>query len=181
MTQPIRKVVSANRQKNNGGTIFYGNPAAGVLGSNGTDRQFIGVGLTYAGFHNDLFTYLKDVAYVQKAHTNANISFAKMNRGDYVMTGLFNTKLNRRSAYGASFPGQVRGRNFNFNIRTRKIVTAGWNYFTGRPLTTPTLSHDSFIRSGSATIDNRLVPGKIVWMGGTLGLPTRNNYAEKTG
>ena len=106
---------------------------------------------------------------------------------NYIMIGVPNRTVGQNPVkQGNIFP--TRSNNLNFNVRTRRIVTAGWNEFTGQPLVTPTLSHDSFIRSGSATIDNRVVPGKWNYVAGYKGSGkgapqniASQNYSERNG
>ena len=64
--------------------------------------------------------------------------------------------------------------------KTLKQVTAGWNYVTGRFLTTPTESNDSF-GTDDASRPSRAIPGEfVIHQGFGAGAPTQKDYRAKT-
>lgn len=178
-------------RRNRGGTVVNGGNVDGV---NITVAPSIKTFDVHSG---------KNGSRVPQQETNATIAvgghlrgtfqavsgdFAKMTAGRYIIVRYTNylagssyTKLNTGSA------GNIGHKSINYkdSFRTLKQVTAGWNYATGRFLTTPTVQLDSFggDNAGSPTRAN---PGEYVYTKyglathGALAVPVMGDYEAKT-
>lgn len=159
-----QKAITANSYKNKGGTVVFGGnanttsgpitnvPALSLNVANKAIGQTIGSQVISGGLTG-----------VQKALSSGNL--ATMTKGEYVMTWLGST-LAGVTTDVFNTPANYNINNLNSihkkeSIRSRLIVTAGWNYATGRPLTTPTAQSDSFGNDDAAR-PSRAVPGEFV-------------------
>lgn len=111
-------------------------------------------------------------------------NFATMAKGKYVMVWLSGGVLAGVAARQFLTPA-----NYNINRldsihksesrRTRLSVTAGWNYVTGKPLTTPTVQLDSFGNDDAAR-PTRTLPGEFVIKESNKRAPSMKDYPAKT-
>jgi hypothetical protein len=109
--------------------------------------------------------------------------FATQVAGDYVISFVPNAKLGITPTRGAG--GNRHSVHYNFNIRTTKVITAGWNLFTGEYISTPGVSHDDFVSpnwdgSDARPIDTQAVPGELAYIK-TGQIPTQDDYKPRTG
>ena len=162
---------SINSNRNNGGVIFYG---GNIL----SDSKVRSIDMRAAGYRDEKYGSTPIVNVNNKAISNS-VKFGKVTANDYIIKGLANTNINLTLKQSSDY--RRHSVHYNWDLKTRKIVTTGWNYFTGQPLTTPVpVTTDNMIRSGNAVIENRATPGKFVFQNGS---PTlfRSNYSAKTG
>lgn len=178
-----QKAITANSYKNKGGTVVFGGnanttsgpitnvPALSLNVANKAIGQTIGSQVISGGLTG-----------VQKALSSGNL--ATMTKGRYVMTWLSGGYLAGVAARSFNTPA-----NYNINniqsihkkesYRSRLIVTAGWNYVTGRPLTTPTAQSDSFGNDDAAR-PSRAVPGEFIIKKNNSPDPSMMDYSAKT-
>lgn len=184
MAAPYQKAISANAYKNRGGTVVFGgnatttttspftnNPALSLTVANKAIGQTIGSQVVSGGLTG-----------VQKALSSGDL--ATMAKGKYVMVWLSGGVLAGVAARQFNTPA-----NYNINrldsihkkeaYRSRLIVTAGWNYVTGRPLTTPTAQNDSFGNDDAAR-PTRSIPGEFIIKESNKRAPSMKDYAAKT-
>lgn len=178
----IRGPGTSGTQVKNGGTVLYGNASNTRVISN-TQSSISLVGVDHAGFLNvptqDTGAY---GASGWKA-INSNGSFGRVNARSYVIFQLMPVQLLANlSTTLLQTPGAdtVTRRSINRNetIQTVKFVTAGWNYVTGKFLTTPSISVDSF-GADDAARPTRALPGGLVYVDAGKTIIT-TDYKPKT-
>ena len=171
--------ISGSTVRKNGGAVAYGNAAStSPITRNVTPAQ-----CANAPSESRLTSYPKQETGAPGASgikTLISGDFAKLTAGRYVivqntayLAGNANTTLKIPASAYFNFPIAKReSRN------TRKIVTAGWNYVTGQPLSTPTVTTDSF-GNDEAARPTRAIPGEFVYDKGAP-LPTQANYTAES-
>jgi len=168
----------------NGGTVLYGNASNTRVVSNTVSS----VTLVAADHAGNLAIAPKDIASTFGASGWTPIissgTYGLVNARDYIaygirksgeqkICGLFTTLLQTSASEFAR-----RSINRNEGRWTRKIVQAGWNYVTGKPLTTPTSQLDSF-GNDNASRPTRAIPGDLIFIDAGKTIKT-NHYVPKT-
>lgn len=170
--------------KNNKGTILWGAPANTTLWqapNNGTLVTNLS-----RGFNNNNAKISPSSAGASGVNQiKSGLTFAKMTTGQYLILGdarqgyiggVANTALSFPSAENATNVRRIIHRTES--KYTRLVVTAGWNYVTGRPLSEPGVTNTSFGNDDSAR-PTRAIPGEFVWLE-TGQTPTQKDYSSKT-
>lgn len=161
----ILKVNSSNPYRDNGGAVV----GAGNINSASPITK--DVTLRSTGKHYVFGSTLSDsMPYIDRA-TTAISSVANQVKGVYTMRYV-TTAL--RSGSGKAVKHAIHYRE---SVKTRRVVTAGWNYATGQPLTTPTNATDSFRQDDEARSD-RALPGEWVYTYGKT--VSRKDYPART-
>ena len=182
MAVPYQKSVTANAYKNNSATILFGNRATGATNATNTP------GLTLVGYGARVPGAKVVTNYTQKSISGG--VFAGMERGYYIMmrnqSRVAGTALAPLQS-GGSFSQNNKSINYTIKQRSYLMVTAGWNYVTGRFLTTPTAQQDKFDEgtfdgtgADLAGTPTRAVPGRLVYLQ-TGKNATAASYEDKTG
>lgn len=114
--------------------------------------------------------------------------FAKMTGGRYIMMRYTNYVANNAQTLlntGAAGNSGHKSINYKQKFRTLKQSAAGWNYVTGRFLTTPVVTLEDFGNDDAGT-PTRAIPGEFVITNyglatkGALAVPSRLDYPAKT-
>lgn len=181
MALPYTTARSGRPYRNNGATI----PRAGAIESNSPITNApdnVTQGYASRGVGG---TTIVDTGATEKAVSSG--TFARnMVAGQFVMMryGFIGGSSTNFLNSGAADFGR-RSIHYKEGIRTRKVVTAGWNYVTGQPLTTPSMSNDSFGQDDAAR-PTRAIPGEFVFTdrglakSGALAVPLVTDYPAKT-
>lgn len=183
MAAPYQKAITGNSYKNKGATVVFGgnaNTTSGPVTNVPTLAQVVGNPAIGKSIGSQIVS--GGLTGVQKALSSG--SLASMTKGRYVMTWLSGGYLAGVAARSLNTPA-----NYNINniqsihkkesYRSRLIVTAGWNYTTGRPLTTPTAQLDSFGNDDAAR-PSRALPGEFVIKESNKKAPSYKDYPAKT-
>lgn len=169
--------ISGSTRRNNGGVVAFANKGStNTVAITGVERTSMN-----AQRIGDLRSIQESGAAgasgVKIARSGGN--FNKMVAGEYLLTG-YSTKIAGLSDNTLKYPGVesdtfVRPQiNRAESRRTRKIVTAGWNYVTGQPSSNPAVSTDTF-GNDDASRPTRSIPGEFVYHEGK-GTPTQADY-----
>ena len=169
--------ISGTTRRNNGGVIAFSNKAS----TNNvaiSDVGYTRIGAQRIGdFRSIQETGAAGASGVKIARSGGN--FNKMVAGEYLLTG-YSTKIAGISDNTLKYPAVESATYARTSInraesrRTRKIVTAGWNYVTGQPLSNPAVSTDTFGNDDTSR-PTRSIPGEFVYHEGK-GTPTQANY-----
>jgi hypothetical protein len=92
------------------------------------------------------------------------------------LAGVTTDVLNTPGNYNLA---NLRPIHYNENWRVRRIVTAGWNYATGQPLSAPTAADDSFGQDDAAR-PTRALPGEFVIKESNKRAASLKDYPAKT-
>lgn len=174
-----QKAITANPVRNRGGTIIWGIASS----SNAITASF---GVTKVASNGLRGNRMTDGAYSRAS----NAALGPYNTlHPYPMLIGYQLKL---AGYTVPFPRVASvlnpfcGMNRIESFRTIRRVTAGWNYTTGRFLTTPTSAYDAMESiDNSSNVDtasrpSRAVPGEFAYLTGKP-TATRTTYRAKTG
>lgn len=180
MAFPTNTIVNAagTAVRVDGGSIVYGNSTRNGINSLGYTDSSIGSKRYTHGVKEDLAG--QAASGVVRANTGHAI--ATQVAGDYVIPFVSNTKLGTPVVGNA---GNRKSVNYNFNVRTSRVITAGWNLFTGNYLGQPVEAHDDFVHpdldgTNDRPIDTRPVPGKLAFVKTGKDV-TQDTYDPKTG
>ena len=181
MAFPNNTIVNANGTtvRVDGGSIAYGNDSRSNWNSLGYTDVNSGSKRYLNGVHADL----AGQAASGVVRANTGWAIATQVAGDYVIPFVPNTKMSLTPVRGNG--AHRRSVHYNFNIRTTKVVTAGWNLFTGQFITNPSTAHDDFVHpnldgTDARPIDTRPIPGKLAYLKTGKDV-TQTNYDAKTG
>lgn len=175
-------------KKNNGGTILG---AGTVVGTNFRTLSLIDTniqGKTYGSkvivqTRTPYLTNNGPQVWVNKAIANGTL--AKLAVGNYIGIRLAGTVAGIANSTLLSGAGDFSRPKFNgiTSIRSTLQSTAGWNYVTGRFLTTPVTQVDSF-GYDKALQASRAVPGRLTYTDHSMAKNSASyldSYKPKTG
>jgi hypothetical protein len=178
------KAISGNAYKNRGGTVVFGGNATTTTTSPFTNNPALSLTVANKAIGQTIGSQVvaSSTLGVQKALSSGNL--ATMTKGRYVMTWLSGGYLAGVAARSFNTPANYNINNLNSihkkeSIRSRLIVTAGWNYVTGRPLTTPTAQSDSFGNDDAAR-PSRSIPGEFIIKESNKRAASMKDYSAKT-
>jgi len=189
-----RKVISANNIRLNGATVARGGAidstdVVTVAPSNATlasldrnpDNKVQTQSTTASG---DLANNLAHAAISSRTFNDqVEGNYIMMGQGGMSVAGATDDVLNTTGADS----GKRRGVNFVETIRSTHVVTAGYSYSTGKPLsdlthpsifnTNDAFGNDDAARAGSSSVS--FIPGELAFLEGGP-LPASGDYEVKT-
>ena len=180
------KCISSNSIHKNNGTVVMGGNVSATGPVTNAPAGLVFARHQRASYGSQITTNLDQVA---KALSSGTL--AKMVAGKYVMMGgnVTTSLAGVDLAAAKTLSGNTGVKHSIHSVEkvwTRRIVTAGWNYVTGKPLTSPTVNEDEYKNLDSGTYTDqaahpsRAVPGEFVYMFGGKRVQL-DNYKAKTG
>lgn len=166
-----QKVVNANSQKNNGGSIAF-------VGTNNTKFNNVP--------YNQLATQKKNGSTVpDTGMTNKLVSgnaLASMTAGSYIIRSYSPST----QAIPGSDTKHRRPYNFDYSVRTARFInpagaTGGWKYDTGKLIqgAPASGSSDTFATQGTTNYPTRAVPGRYTFLQSGKSTTTGSYEAKK--
>lgn len=186
MAVPYQKAITANAYRGikdgaSGATIvFGGNKASNSFVTNVPENRLV---MSNPAMGTTIGSQVIASATTGVQKTLSSGSLASMTKGKYVMVWLTTTLAGvaaRQFLTPANYNiNRLRSIHYSESMRSRLSVTAGWNYVTGRPLTTPTVQLDSF-GTDDAARPSRTLPGEFVIKESNKRAPSMKDYPAKT-